>query len=349
MSDLIDLANPADLVDAVLDHINAEVQRTFPPGPLQDTLAGTLTRAKAALATRQAHNLLSIYLPVTFAVGGSGSAGSEGGAPDGTGDDDGTRWTTALGAAAACTALYLAGRILDDHIDGHEAAVHVGDRGGAEIVSATALSAAVPGAIVGRLSLGPAPTRHMIQLLSEGTARVADGQLGDIASFGRIVGPDDVLRFAAGKTGWTAGLAAQLGALCADMNHATVEAAGRFGVAWGVARQILADCQWLSGRDQRPRHNIACGYPIAVHHSMCDSEERARFEKLYHGFIVGDEALSTITSEVSSSGALLQSRLKAELYGAEALALLATLPVTGQAVQLVEHMVRDSLGRVSTT
>ncbi len=294
----------------VLDRLRPEVVHVTAPGELRQSALEAVDLAAAAFARRQPHNLVCVYLPLAL-------ASTEEASPD------------QIGVAAACTALYLGARFLDDVIDGHDPILmHSPSTPAATIIGAAFLSP-ITFSIINRLDADAETRASLTECFATGLARLGDGQLGDIATVDRLAPPDEVRKAIEGKTGWLFAMFAKAALLLSGSDSDRLIHAESFGLACGTGRQILSDCQRLVNGDQRTISRRPCLYPVALHAAQLDDSERERFSELYQRYGTDDHVRAAVLDEAAASGALAKAMVEVELLRAQAeAALLKLIPGT---------------------
>lgn len=309
--------------DLVFERLRSEIVHVAAPGELRHSALDAVDLATSAFARRQPHNVVCIYLPLGLSRAAEPSADQ-------------------IGVAAACTALYLGARFLDDVIDGHEPVLMHDRSTPAAIIIGAAFLSTITFSIINRLDVDAETRVSLSGCFADGLARLGDGQLVDIATIDRLAPPDEVRRAIEGKTGWLFALFSRAALLPTNPDADQLAHAESFGLACGTGRQILSDCQRLVNGDQRTASRHPCLYPVALHAAQLDDSQRERFAELYQRYGTDDEIRAAVLDETAASGALARAMVEVELLRAQAEASLSRLTPGTSPNRIIMKMVGET-------
>jgi geranylgeranyl pyrophosphate synthase len=212
----------------------------------------------------------------------------------------------ALPLCGAALLLYLGVDILDDLMDGDVTSYWQAPTAAETLLTATALVAAMPAAIVAGLGVPAARRDDLHRLFARRMLEIADGQRADLRLAGvTAVAPADVMTSVAAKSGAFAALLAEWGAQLAGAEPVVTAAYGEWGMAYGTADQIRSDCADLYrepvGSDLL---HGTLSYPLACLLDHYEGEQRERTMALIRGAATGSATRAELRRELEEGGTL---------------------------------------------
>ncbi|MEM7092291.1 MAG: hypothetical protein AAF567_04750 [Actinomycetota bacterium] len=301
--------------------LGAHVGASALAGPTSDLLDGV----DATFRRTSSKNLVAVHVPLAFAVD----------EPIHSGED-------LVGVAAACAAIYVGGRMLDDLMDGHDLSYFEEDRSAPEVIGWVTMLATLPPILLTNLGVGSETRVKIINEFGAGLVHMLSGQMADAASGAAgLPTPERAMEAIRGKTGAMIGTFARAAArtVCVpEAGDTAADAAWRFGMGIGVGRQLLADRAKLASSDRRT-DRMTPPYLVAVHGAALEGDARYHFVDLVSKSRTDTGARTEVAQAIAGSPAIAQVALTAELELASAEASLARLPVEDEVTGRLQSMI----------
>jgi heptaprenyl diphosphate synthase len=245
-------------------------------------------------------------------------------------------------ASAAVELFHLATLAHDDVVDSGELR-----RGLASLPSSfgAPLAAAAGGLFFGRaLSLFAQCGEEAVALSTETAERMCDGQMRELRALHDINRtPADYLRASEGKTAGMFWLSAQLGGMLAGADRSDQDALARYGVALGVAFQIIDDVLDIRADERSTGKPRGCDirngiYTLPAIYALEECPALA-------GMLVADAELEPLLSLIEGTHAFERASADAERLISEAKAAASILPLPGPLHELADEELARMPGR----
>ncbi|MGV6475250.1 polyprenyl synthetase family protein [Azotobacter vinelandii] len=238
--------------------------------------------------------------------------------------------------------IYTLDHIMDREVEGPVAELPPGQI----LLGATSMISHVPYQILSHLRGAEASSVAMLARFSDGLARIAAGQLADIAATtGQAVAREGIEEVVRMKTGERRALYAALAAQHAGATPEQVEAYAAYGRALGIARQLRSDLQDLFG--PRPSRDLSSGtatLPIALLLERTDGSAREEIQDLLRQAMHDTSVHASIRAHLRSFGVLRDVVKMIEANCRRALAQIEALcPPQRSAMHLREFVLRTSV------
>ena len=238
-----------------------------------------------------------------------------------------------VGLAACVEFIHTATLLHDDVVD--ESALRRGQ------ASANALWGNKPSVLVGDFLFSRAfqlmvedGSLEVLRILSSASVTIAEGEvLQLITQNDTTTTEDQYLKVIEGKTAALFAAATEVGAVVADQPAAAQAALREFGMALGVAFQLVDDALDYSADQAALGKTVGDDFregkitlPVLLAFARGDEAERAFWRRTQEEREQTDSDLSEALSLMRKHGALADTIARARVYGDQALAALASFP-----------------------
>ncbi|WP_376090869.1 polyprenyl synthetase family protein [Roseomonas sp. CCTCC AB2023176] len=263
----------------------------------------------------------------------------------------GYRGTRHVALAACVEFIHTATLLHDDVVD--ESALR---RGGP---SANALFGNKPSVLVGDFLFARAfqlmvadGSLRVLEILSAAAATIAEGEVLQLVTQNDIATTEDqYLRVIEGKTAALFAAATEVGAVVADRPEADAVALRDYGMALGIAFQLVDDALDYSASEAALGKTVGDDFregkitlPVLLAHARGDEAERAFWRRVLEDKEQSDDDLPRAQALIRRHRTVEDTVARARLYGDRALSALATFP-PGQARDALEGIVEFCIAR----
>ncbi|SHJ27762.1 octaprenyl-diphosphate synthase [Aureimonas altamirensis DSM 21988] len=175
-----------------------------------------------------------------------------------------------------------------------------------------------------------------LAILSNASAVIAEGEVWQLSAAKKMsTGESDYLAVIEAKTAALFAAAAEVGPVIAQASEADIAAMRRYGMALGLAFQLVDDVLDYGGSADALGKNVGDDFregkitlPVIFAHARADEAERVFWRAAMEDGRNDDAALAQAMELMQKHGALEETKERARRYGAEALDALSGLPAS---------------------
>ncbi len=174
----------------------------------------------------------------------------------------------------------------------------------------------------------------VLDILAGAAAIIAEGEVMQLKSANNLATTeDDYLRVVTAKTAALFAAAAQSGAMIAGSSKQVIEGFRRYGNHLGIAFQLVDDALDYSGRQAQMGKSVGDDFreakvtlPVVLAYARAGSEARRFWQRTIADGVQSEGDLKRAIALVEESGAIGETRERAQRYADEACEALSVLP-----------------------